>query len=159
MYCSSHNGSLLMPVELGNIVEKIAETLRDNEKIVFAILFGSYARGLINVHSDVDLAIYFKERPSFDELSELISSIALALNVPEDKIDILILDDDVPYELRYKVFRDGIPILINDENEFKRYRDKSISLYLDFKVFKQKFDLDRKYIMALKRSFYGRSDN
>jgi len=148
-----------MLIKFEGIVDKVAKALKDNENIVFAILFGSYAKNLINIHSDIDLAIYFKERPSFDELSELISSIALALNVPEDKIDILILDDDVPYELRYKVFRDGIPILINDENEFKRYRDESISLYLDFKVFKQKFDLDRKYIMALKRLFYGRSDN
>ena len=148
-----------MPIELKTIIEKIAKVLRDNEKIIFAILFGSYARGLMNIHSDLDLAVYFKEELSFDELSELISSIASTLNIPEDKIDILILDDDVPYELRYRIFRDGIPILIKDEKAFKNYRDKSISLYLDFKVFKQKLGLDKRYIMALKRLFYGRSDS
>lgn len=144
---------------LDTIVRKVTNVLEKRRDIVFAIIFGSYSKGFVNVHSDLDIAIYFGDKPSFDELSDLIYMLAKELSLPEDKIDILILDENVPYELRYKIFRDGIPAIIRDEKEFKNYRDKSISLYLDFKVFKQKLDLDRKYIMALKRSLYGRSNN
>ena len=85
----------------------------------------------------------------------MIFSISSKLKVPEDKVDIVILDDDTPYELRYKIFRDGILIFSRNENAFKRYRDKSISLYLDFKVFVDKLNLKKKYLEKLRRIAYG----
>jgi len=144
---------------LEDIIKGLAEVLGRNDRVLFAFLFGSYARGMAGPLSDLDVAIFVEGKLNFDELGDLVCSIASRLGINEDKIDIVVLDDETPYELRFKVFKDGIPIVVKDEKVFKEYRDKSLSLYWDFKVFKEKLDLDRKYLEALKRLFHGRSTN
>ena len=140
---------------LKEIIRKLREVFEKDSNILFAVLFGSFARGHNTSSSDIDIAVRFKVKPDFDYLNDLIYSIAKTLNYREDKIDILVLDDSVPYELRYRVFRDGIPIIIRDSKAFKHYRDKSISLFLDFKVFKKKLRLDEKYLESLQREING----
>lgn len=140
---------------LVKVVGKLREVLSSFDYIAFAILFGSMVKGHSTSRSDVDIAIYVKDNLSYERLLDLIFSISSGLRIPEDKVDILVLSDDTPYELRYRVLRDGVIILVRDENLFKRYRDKSISLYLDFKVFEEKLDLKGRYLEKLRRLAYG----
>lgn len=118
--------------------------IRDN--VLFAILFGSYAQGIPTTHSDLDIAILFSEKPSIDEIIDLIFELSATINVNEDKIDILILNDDVPYSLCFEVLKHGIPIVIKDKEAFINFYTKTLSLYYDLKILKEAHNLRRKFI-------------
>lgn len=45
-------------------IEKIKEILEKDDNVVFALLFGSYASGRQKKGSDIDIAVYLKNRPS-----------------------------------------------------------------------------------------------
>jgi len=66
--------------------------------------------------------------------------------VREDKIDITIINDEVSLELRYKILRDGILILARDLESYKRFRDLSISMYIDFKKALELVEYGKKYL-------------
>ena len=142
-------------LKINKVIRKIAKALETEDKIIFAVLFGSVAKGLMTKLSDFDIAIYSKEKLSNEEIMNLIYAIASELNINEERVDLVILDRYSPYELRFKVFRDGLPIIIRDLEVYKKYRDESISFYLDFKVFKKKLNLDKRYIEKLKGSLDG----
>jgi len=135
-----------MKEKIVNLVKKLKKCLKNEKDIVFAILFGSVARGNTTEESDIDIAISFVERPDYNRIIDLILKISRCLNAREDKIDITIIDDKTPLELRYKIIRDGILIFAKDIEKFKRFRDYSISLYLDFKEALEAVKYGRKYI-------------
>ena len=76
-------------------------------------------------------------------------------SILEDKVDLLVMGDDTPYELRFRIFRNGIIIIIKDKKLFRMYRSKSISLFLDFKIFEMKLRVKEKYIEKLRRLAFG----
>lgn len=41
----------------------LVEFLQSDENVLFAIVFGSFAKGKAGRHSDLDIAIYFKKPP------------------------------------------------------------------------------------------------
>ena len=122
----------------------------DDERVSFAILFGSLVNGTWSENSDVDIAIYPKRELSVDDKLDILFKIAKGLNTNEDRIDIVILNDLTPLELRFRIFRDGVPIIVKDVDIYRYYRDKSISMYLDFKIFKDKLNLVDKYLDKIK---------
>ena len=131
---------------LNILVKKLRKCLEDRENIIFAILFGSSARGLVGPESDIDIAIRFRKDPDPEELSDLILKLSECLDVREDKIDITIINDEVSLELRYKILRDGILILARDLESYKRFRDLSISMYIDFKKALELVEYGKKYL-------------
>jgi predicted nucleotidyltransferase len=60
------------PVEAEAIAKLLAV---DFPQLGFAYLLGSAARGVIAPHSDLDLAIYYLERPTFDRVAALIRAV------------------------------------------------------------------------------------
>ena len=71
---------------------------------------------------------------TIDDRIDLIYRLARCLGVTEDKIDLVILSNSTPLELRYKMLRDGILIFARNMELYRRYRDESISMYLDLRV-------------------------
>ena len=69
-----------IPSETIGIINKFVESVKmDNIDIFKVILFGSYAKGSNNEHSDIDLAIIspdFKEGYSLEYVSKLLSKAA-----------------------------------------------------------------------------------
>jgi len=104
------------------------------ENVLFAILYGSAARRELVAESDIDIAIYTSNEMTIDDRIDLIYRLARCLGVTEDKIDLVILSNSTPLELRYKMLRDGILIFARDMELYRRYRDESISMYLDLRV-------------------------
>ena len=136
---------------------KIANALKKYKNISFAILFGSQARMSQHPASDIDIAIYFDEKPGYEEIINIISDIAEVLQISEDKIDITILNHEISLELRYKIFRDGVIIFSRDMDKLRRFRNLSLSLYLDYKIALEKVRYSKKFIEKMGRSLNGRT--
>ncbi|MHA1616786.1 MAG: type VII toxin-antitoxin system MntA family adenylyltransferase antitoxin [Candidatus Njordarchaeales archaeon] len=131
---------------LDALVKKLKKCLEDKENILFAILFGSIVKGDFGENSDIDIAIRFRKRPSLEKLVNLIVELSECLNVNEDKIDITIIDNDLPLELRYKILRDGILVFARALEDYKIFRDVSISMYIDFRKALELVEYGKKYL-------------
>ena len=72
-----------------DILKKLLMELRKEGKVVIAILYGSYAKGILHKRSDIDLALYIKANDKKEEI-EIVDQILMAA---ERDISILRLDD------------------------------------------------------------------
>ncbi|ADN49904.1 nucleotidyltransferase domain-containing protein [Vulcanisaeta distributa] len=105
--------------------------------IQFAVLYGSLVYGVFGPLSDVDVAVLFRDGVDIvDVLPMLISDLALALGVPEDRVDVAVLNDPLlPFEVRFRALAQGVPVYIGDRGVFIREVVRAISLYGDYQVF------------------------
>ena len=96
-----------------------------------AYLFGSHARGEATELSDVDLAVSFDldvdRRKAQGALLD-----ALALELETDRIDLVLLEE-IPAPLAFRVIRDGERLLAKDPREDVSFRTRTLMRYLDFK--------------------------
>ena len=111
-------------------IDRLREILERDPRITYAIIFGSAATGSGSVHSDVDLAIGLAVDCRLDALDfgALTSHLEAAAGAPVD----LVLLDEAPPGLAYRVFRDGRAILARDSAALARRRARAILEYLDF---------------------------
>ncbi len=130
------------------VLQRLKSFFEGVEGVEFVLVYGSTARGKESPMSDVDVAISFYKPPSHDEVSSIILDLAKTLKLVEDKVDLLLLRGDFPLELLFKVVRDGVFVTGSLES-YKKFRNKTISMYLDFKVFKEKLKLREKYLKTL----------
>ncbi|MEX0569582.1 MAG: nucleotidyltransferase domain-containing protein [Candidatus Njordarchaeota archaeon] len=137
------------------IVSQLSRYFRDNGYIVFAVLFGSFARNQARDMSDIDIAVYPSKELTLDEKIELIYYVAKCLDVCEDRINIVFLNNLTPLELRYKIFRDGILIFSRNIDVYRRFRDESISMYIDFMLSLRTVGYGEKYIKKIRAEVYG----
>lgn len=106
--------------------------------IQFAVLYGSLVYGVFGPPlSDVDVAVLFRDGVDIvDVLPMLISDLALALGVPEDRVDVAVLNDPLlPLEVRFRALAQGVPVYIGDRGVFIREVVRAVSLYGDYQVF------------------------
>lgn len=73
-----------------NPVKDILFDLRMSNKILIAVLYGSYAKGNPHARSDIDLALYLNAENENNEM-EIIDTILMATNMD---VSILRLDDE-----------------------------------------------------------------
>ncbi|WP_054842030.1 nucleotidyltransferase domain-containing protein [Vulcanisaeta distributa] len=120
---------------LGVVRDLIINNYKDF--IRFAVLFGSLVYGVFGSLSDVDVAVLFRDGVDIiDVLPMFISDLALALSLPEGRIDVAVLNDPLlPFEVRFKALTQGVPIYIGDRGIFIREVVRAISLYGDYQVF------------------------
>lgn len=131
-----------------NVLQRLKSFFEGVEGVDFVLVYGSTARGTQSPISDVDVAISFYTLPRYDEVSSLILDLAKTLKLVEDKVDLLLLRGNLPVELLFKVVRDGVFVTGSLES-YKKFRNKTISIYLDFKVFEEKLKLREKYLKTL----------
>ena len=101
--------------------------------VVLAYLFGSQARGDASARSDVDIAVYIdreREPPSiWGYAAELITDLMAALG--RNDIDVVVLNDAPPL-LYYRVLRDGERLLSRDLAATTTREGRALSRYCDF---------------------------
>lgn len=114
-------------------MERLRAVLERDARIAYALLFGSRARGTAHGTSDLDVAIGVAPGASFDthELGTLVADLEQAAERPVD----LVLLDDAPPALAYRVFRDGQVLLDRHHAAFVDRKVRAILEYLDFKPF------------------------
>lgn len=107
-----------------------AIVLESEPRIAYALLFGSTARGTTHAWSDFDVAIGLLPGAELSplELGDLASRLEEASGRPAD----LVLLDEAPPGLAFRVFRDGRVLFERDHAALVARKAKAILEYLDF---------------------------
>ena len=91
-------------------------TLRRDYFVKSLALFGSMARDEEGPNSDVDLLVEFDRRISLFDLVGTAQYIEKLLNLPEDKVDLVIRDAVIP-ELREAIYGEAIAVFSERQME------------------------------------------
>lgn len=113
------------------MIDRLAAVLRSEPCIAYALLFGSAARGTSHAGSDLDVALGLHPGAALAplELGELAARLEEAGGRPVD----LVLLDEAPPALAYRVFRDGTILLERDHAALVERKARAILDYLDFR--------------------------
>ena len=111
--------------------EELSRVLEADQRVAYAVLFGSRARGTARPDSDVDVAVGLMEgaRLTTLDLGGLIGDMAAAT---QHEVDLVLLDEASP-ALAYRVFRDGSEVYVRDRARLVERKARAIVEYLDFK--------------------------
>jgi predicted nucleotidyltransferase len=113
------------------VFEPLLPALQADRRIQYAIAVGSRARGTGRADSDLDLAIGVAQPLTTLELGELVSHLESACGHDVD----LVVPDEAPPALAYRVFREGVTLLERDREALVRRKARAVLEYLDFKPF------------------------
>jgi predicted nucleotidyltransferase len=110
--------------------DAIREAVEQDPRITYALVFGSQARRTGHAHSDLDLAIGLIPgcRLSAREVGALTATLESAAGRTVD----LVLLDEAPPGLAYRIVRDGRVISARDRGALAARRARAILEYLDF---------------------------
>ena len=108
----------------------IGDALADVRCVAFAVVFGSCARDTTHAGSDIDVALEFthRRRPGAYELGAIVSRLEEAVG---RTVDVIVLED-APPGLAYRVFRDGVTVLVRDRPALVERKTRAILEYLDY---------------------------
>jgi hypothetical protein len=137
------------------IQERVREALDERPEILEAYLFGSTARGHVQPHSDLDVAVYVDPQHGLDRGfgygAELASDLMRALSM--NAVDVVVLNRADPM-LYHRVLRDGIRLLARDLQASTVREGRALSRYCDYIPQLQK--IRRASERRLQRGAFGR---
>lgn len=107
------------------IMVQLIEKVKQEVNPAFIILFGSFAKDTVREESDIDLAYFSSKQLSSYDRFLLSNELALIGGREVDLVDIRNIDT----VFTMQIFAHGIPIYIEDENEFIRQRMRAYSMY------------------------------
>lgn len=115
---------------LGNTaIKRVSTVLENNQRIIFAYLFGSQVKETATHLSDIDIAVYLTNPPDGDARLEILGDIIDTLKT--DYVDLVILNNaSLPLKIRIlKASR-----LLVDKTPFVRHAFESATMrvYMDF---------------------------
>lgn len=112
----------------------IREYFKNREEVIFAYLFGSYAKGTTNKLSDIDIAIFVNpelcEEEGFGYRANLLADLMQVLHT--NNCDLVILTHASPL-LSHQVIRYGKCIFSRDEKRRIKFEVNSFKRYVDTK--------------------------
>lgn len=119
---------------------KVEEALKDklfqDPNILFALLFGSHAKGSHRPGSDLDLAVYFRNPPQGLELLDLIHRLSESL---KKEVDLVVLNHASAF-LRHQVMKYGIRLFIKNQAVYRRFREQTMT---DYDIYKFVSGMDK----------------
>jgi predicted nucleotidyltransferase len=112
-------------------VPDLREVIEREPRIAYALLFGSAARGTQHPGSDLDVAVGLLPGASLSvhEIGTLVADLEKAAGRQVD----LILLEEAPPALAYRIFRDGITLFERDHQALAERKARAILAYLDFR--------------------------
>jgi predicted nucleotidyltransferase len=111
-------------------MDALREALVEDPRIDYALVFGSDARGTAHGGSDLDIAIGLESHARIGAL-ELGDLIARLERVSGRTVDVVVVDE-APPALAYRVFRDGRLIVEKNHATLVAHKTRAILEYLDF---------------------------
>lgn len=113
------------------MTDGIRAVLEADPDILYGLVFGSAARGGQHAASDLDVAIELRTGAprELHRLGRLIGQLEAAAGRPVD----LVLLDEAPAPVGYRVFRDGRVVAERDHAALARRKARAILDYLDFR--------------------------
>uniref|UniRef100_A0A7C5V1L8 Nucleotidyltransferase domain-containing protein n=1 Tax=Caldicellulosiruptor owensensis TaxID=55205 RepID=A0A7C5V1L8_9FIRM len=121
-------------MEKDKIVKILKEYFDKEDAVVFAYLFGSYAKGKEHKQSDVDIAVYINELIAKDPKKVLEFQVKHMSNISDmlkREVDLVILNQASPL-LRHEVISEGILLLEKDHNKLVNFKKVSFYYYQDW---------------------------
>lgn len=118
-----------------NNIEKICKKLG----ISLLVLHGSYAKGIANKDSDIDVGVLYGKKATSEDFFGLFNAFA---DVFSGKFDPVLLNNAEPL-ISYQVAIKGKPIYERTKGDFEKYRMMAIGRYFDTKKFRE---LEKEYI-------------
>ena len=112
-------------------VDSIRDRLLRDPRIAYALVFGSGARGSMHPQSDLDVAIGLATGVSLDIL-QTGALVADLERVAGRAVDLVILNE-APPALAYRIFRDGVTLVERDHHAFADRKARAVLEYLDFR--------------------------
>lgn len=109
-----------------NMQNQVVTVIRSKMPVHFIIVFGSYAKGNEREDSDLDIALFSEHEISAYERFILAGELASVLGIEVDLIDIRQIDT----VFTMQIFSHGVPIYIEDPNQFYTQRMRAYSMYL-----------------------------
>jgi uncharacterized protein len=109
-------------------LERLKSTLEADPTVLFALIFGSFARGEERPDSDLDVAVYFSSSPEGLEVLEWLNRLS---NAAEREVDLVVLNRASPL-LRHQVMLHRIRLLVRDEAAYVRFRERTIRDYQEY---------------------------
>lgn len=103
------------------VIHKIVEEVNP----AFILVFGSFAKGTVHADSDLDLAYFRHDECSPYDRFILTGELATGINRDVDIVDIKHIDT----VFTMQIFEHGIPMYMQDENEFHRQKMRAYSMY------------------------------
>lgn len=112
---------------------RLGDALGDEEDVVLAYLYGSHAQGTATERSDVDVGVLLDEGPNgLDRVLELNASVADALALPDERVDVKVLND-AGLRLLHQVVAYGEAVVAPDEDARAAFEADVMDRYFDFK--------------------------
>lgn len=118
------------------IIEAIIGKLREHPEILFAYLHGSFLTS--ESFNDIDLALYLQTRPDSVLDYELNMEVILTNTIARVPVDVKLLNG-APLSFQYNVIREGVSIVVNDDNERAEFQERTIKYYFDFAPFRKRY--------------------
>lgn len=109
-------------------IKKQVKKLKNSNKIIAVVLFGSLARGEEKPLSDIDICIIPRKGVKIED----------ALKLTADMEGEVSFFYHLPLHIRYEIFAEGKPLLINNEEEYNEIKSKTILKYLDIKPMRER---------------------
>ncbi len=122
----------------------IKEVLEEEPEVLFAYLFGSYAKGIHKEDSDIDIAIYLKDEAILERDPLYPSRLAIKLERAQKRtLDVRVLNGST---LRFKsqVLRYGKLLFSKDEKKRIEFETSSLAQYYDYKPHLEMYDAARR---------------
>ena len=107
------------------IEQQLIDTINKQLNTHFIVLFGSFAKGTAREDSDIDLAYFSDQQLSSYERFILAGELATVAGHEVDLVDIKEIDT----VFTMQIFSEGVPIYMQDENEFIRQKMRAYSMY------------------------------
>jgi predicted nucleotidyltransferase len=111
--------------------EALKSALEADPRIAYALVFGSAAKGTARPDSDLDVAIGTTRAASLDLIG--LGGLAARLEAAAGRRVDLVLLEEAPAGLAYRIFRDGLIIVARDEAALAARRARATLEYLDFR--------------------------
>lgn len=114
-------------VDNNKILLLLKRFLEEEKEVIFAYLYGSYARGKTHPFSDVDIAVYLRE-------NDFKTYMRLLAKLPEigKEIDLRVLNDASPL-FKYKVIKEGKLLVNKDDGLLKKFIYETLIEALEIK--------------------------
>ena len=126
------------------VLEKIPEVIDDlsrNKNVAALYVFGSASTGNLKPLSDLDFAVLLTtslpKKQRFDVLLSLLGNLNQAFKT--DEIDLVLLND-VPARIAYRIIKEGRLLLCPYEKELIDFSEDTVRQYLDFGFFLDDFN-------------------
>jgi len=131
-------------------MESIIKVLENESDILFAYLFGSFAKGTQNENSDIDIAVYLIDEKILEKYPLYPSRLSINIEniLDKKKVDVRVLNGST-LRFRNQVLMHGKLLHSKDEKKRIEFETSSLAQYYDFKPHIDMYDAARRARLGL----------